>query len=125
MQLRRSYKQKFKNTGLTVIVLSVLALFAVMSDEGLCIFKRATTIPCAGCGMSRAFVEIYKLNFTAAFSYNLLAIPLVITFIFLAILFVIKRELFFLLFKIKLPIWSKVLLGAVLIVNWIVNVVRL
>ena len=125
MQLWRSYKQKFKNTGLTVIILSVLALFLLMSDEGLCMFKRITGIPCAGCGMTRAFLELYKLNIAAAFSYNLLALPLLIAFIILAALFVIKREMFFKIFKIKLPIWGNILLAVILIANWIVNLIRL
>ncbi len=42
----------------------------------LCVFKRLTGYPCAGCGMTRAFVSILSGDLYAAWHYNALSIPL-------------------------------------------------
>lgn len=54
-----------------------------------CIFKHFLHIPCPGCGLTRAFREILKLNFIKAFSYNYLSIIILIVLIILNIAMVI------------------------------------
>jgi hypothetical protein len=54
-----------------------------------CLFKLTIHISCPGCGMTRAFRQIFNLNFLEAFNYNILAIPLFIILILLNILLLI------------------------------------
>ncbi len=50
-------------------------------DE-LCLIKNITGFPCPGCGMTRAHIEVLKLNFKRAFFYHPLFIfPSIIFFI--------------------------------------------
>ncbi|WP_300368448.1 DUF2752 domain-containing protein [Brachyspira sp.] len=50
-------------------------------DE-LCLIKNITGFPCPSCGMTRAYIEVFKLNFNKAFHYHPLFIfPSIIFFI--------------------------------------------
>ncbi len=44
----------------------------------LCIIKNLFGISCPGCGLTRGFISILKLDFKAATQYNVLSIPLFI-----------------------------------------------
>lgn len=48
-----------------------------------CPFKNLFGIPCAGCGMTRAFIALIQLDFKSAFNYH----PLVFGIPFIAIVF--------------------------------------
>ena len=62
--------------GLTALLLLVAlgyGLWVALSGHGLpCLFHRFTGLLCPGCGMSRAMGALLRLDFPAAFSYNLL-----------------------------------------------------
>lgn len=86
--------------------------FGVSLDEALehlpifCPFKAITGIPCPGCGMTRAFLELAEGDFVAAFQLNPFSIPFFLGLIFSA-------------FKFHLPVSGEVrsyLLGFVLVV---------
>ena len=71
-----------------------------------CLFKAITGIPCPGCGMTRAFLELAEGDFVAAFQLNPFSIPFFLVLIFSA-------------FKFHLPVSGEVrsyLLGIVLTV---------
>jgi len=71
-----------------------------------CPFKAITGIPCPGCGMTRAFLELAEGDFVAAFQLNPFSIPFFLGLIFSA-------------FKFHLPVSGEVrsyLLGFVLVV---------
>ncbi|MCL2013956.1 MAG: DUF2752 domain-containing protein [Oscillospiraceae bacterium] len=126
--LWRSFKflqKEAKRAGPAIIVLLGFALFFFLSDEGICVFRRFTGIPCFGCGLTRGFLSVFRLDFVAAFSYNLLAVPLFFALIFFAAVFIFKREFFFKLIRIKLPVWAYAAAGAAAFANWGVNIVRL
>ena len=42
----------------------------------LCPIKNIFKVSCFGCGMTRGFISILNLDFKAAFTYNVLSIPL-------------------------------------------------
>lgn len=54
-----------------------------------CLFKKIIHIPCPGCGLTRAFKLILKLNLLDAIKYNILSIPLFILLIILNALLII------------------------------------
>lgn len=88
----------------------VIHLFGLSRDEAIehlpifCLFKAITGIPCPGCGMTRAFLELAKGDFVTAFQLNPLSIPFFLVLIFSA-------------FKFRLPVSGEIrsyLLGFVL-----------
>ncbi|WP_086329406.1 DUF2752 domain-containing protein [Candidatus Enterococcus mansonii] len=41
-----------------------------MNNLELCIFKHTFGVPCPGCGMTRAFIHLFHLDFKEAFYYH-------------------------------------------------------
>ncbi len=72
--------KKNKQALLSIIVGFVffvsLCLITLKYNISLCIFNNLFGIPCPGCGMTRAFISIIKLDFVSAFQYNITSIPL-------------------------------------------------
>ena len=81
-----------------IIIPFILIVFGIVELIGMdipCLFKLIFDIPCPGCGMTRAFRQILKLNFKKAMYYNILSVPLLIVIIILIICLVkdfIKKE---------------------------------
>ncbi|MCI9177513.1 MAG: DUF2752 domain-containing protein [Clostridia bacterium] len=70
---------RLKNASIFMILISFLCLVANLPVT--CIFKSVTGISCPACGMTRAFLAIFRFDFWAATWQNLFSIPL---FVFLA-----------------------------------------
>lgn len=115
----------FKKSGLTILVLLGLFLLLVIFGGGLCVFKRLTGIPCPGCGLTRGFLAILRLDFSSAFSYNILVIPLFLCMCAAALLFFFDRKHFKAFMRIKLPVFVYAALGVLVAVSWIINIIRL
>ena len=70
---------KLKNLG--IFTLTVLLYIAFMTITGIgCPIRWFTGISCPGCGMSRAFISLLRLDFAAAFRYHPMIYPLLIFF---------------------------------------------
>lgn len=66
----------------TIIILLSSALLVVMTGTP-CILKQLTGIPCPGCGMTRAYTSLMKLDFYKAFTMHpLFFVPPLVPFIF-------------------------------------------
>ena len=91
-----------------------------------CFFKTITSIPCPGCGMTRAIKEIFQFHFDKAFFYNILSIPLFFYLLFFNcllvydILFKKNKSLFFLKFTEN----HSFLFLFFLILSWFVNIIH-
>ena len=65
-----------KNKSIVILALLPLIfyfgvlLFTRYNTHSVCIFKFLTDIDCPGCGITRAFSELFKLNFKEAYNYN-------------------------------------------------------
>ena len=94
----------------------------------ICFFKKVTGIPCPGCGMGRATIELFKGKIFSSFDFNILCIPFTITVLIVLCLLIVdlakREELVFrcLYFEFKTP--YKQILLVVIITNWIVNIIR-
>lgn len=77
---------KRRNTLLLFGGMIVLLGFITISGIG-CPFRFFTGIPCAGCGMTRAYLSLLSLDFKRAFDYH----PLFWTIPVLLLLFLLKE----------------------------------
>jgi len=94
----------------------------------VCLFKLATGIPCPGCGMGRATLEIMKGNFGSSFMYNILCIPftiaVIVSFAWLIIDLYQKKETFFPFISSPIKLPYKILLFSILAFSWVINIIR-
>lgn len=62
------------------IIVLMAAVF--IFTGGQCLIKKITGFPCPSCGLTRAIVELLKLNFQGSLYYNPLAIPIILILIY-------------------------------------------
>jgi len=110
---------------------SALVIFDRYSNhqhKTVCIFKLATGIPCAGCGMGRATLELMKGKFVSSFYYNILCIPfsfaVITSLVWLLIDVFQRKETFFSFINSKISLPSQILLFILFAVSWGINIIR-
>ncbi len=59
--------RKVKNYIPLLMALLVVAAFMLLSNVDLCIFRRVTGLPCPSCGMTRAYISLFKGDIANAF----------------------------------------------------------
>ena len=94
-----------------------------------CLFKLVTGHPCPGCGMGRATLALFHGNIPASFSYNILCLPFTLAMI-VALLWAIAditkhSESFIKFIRKDISINFKVILFAIILTDWVVNLIRL
>jgi len=72
-------KQQAKRIIL-IYAMGVLSIFIVLNTSFSipCIFKKITSVPCPGCGLSRSFVLMSQLKLIEAIKMNISFLPLII-----------------------------------------------
>ena len=79
-----------------IVFFCILYVYNKFCSFSLCPIKNIFGFSCFGCGLTRGFVAILKLDFKSAVRYNILSIPLFIGILlyccFLVIDFVYKKE---------------------------------
>lgn len=98
-----------KNGIICVIILIFLLLFFK------CPMKLLFDIPCPGCGMTRAIISLLKFDFKVSFTYNPLAIFVLLALVY----FIFIRK--FLKIPSKFEKLYLVLLAVSLVVLWILR----
>lgn len=58
-------KEKLKTLSILVVLVAAMYLLKIP-----CPLNRITGIPCPGCGMTRAYLSLLRLDFAAAFRFN-------------------------------------------------------
>lgn len=77
-----------KNCGILLLVGGLYFIFVKIVGSGIpCVFNLITGLHCPGCGISRMFLSLAKLDFAAAFKYN----ALILTASPIAAIFVIRH----------------------------------
>jgi len=77
-----------------------------------CVFLEIFGIPCPGCGMTRAFLSLLKLDFYSAVKYNVLIFSMPYVFMYM-------------FFDLKHKMHSKIMIGIALlaIINWVIKLI--
>ncbi len=60
---------------LSIVLVAVVVTPFDSADVTLCVIKNVTGLPCAGCGLTRAFVYLMHGNIQSAVKHNPLIIP--------------------------------------------------
>ncbi|GDX53208.1 hypothetical protein LBMAG27_22550 [Bacteroidota bacterium] len=109
-------------------VLIVYDNYLIHSHKTLCMFKLITGIPCPGCGMGRATLELFNGNISQSFQYNILCIPFtigIVSSLFWMIFDLINnKETFFCFLKMNLKSKYKILLISIIMIDWSINIIR-
>ena len=116
-----------KKTSLNILMISgVIFSVIIFLIRPECIFKKLFSLPCPTCGLTRAIISIFYLDFVGAFKLNILSIPLVFSFSLFCILYLIylifKRDYIFNLIDFFKR--NYILIILFLIFSWGVNVVK-
>jgi hypothetical protein len=86
-----------------------------------CIFHTVTGLHCPGCGISRMFLSIARLDFKTAFQYN----PLIFTISPIALFFIIRHYVLYIIYgKRKSEKFEMVLLVIALVLLIIFGILR-
>lgn len=117
---------RLKN-GVLLFVIIVLSVIFLLGFDIDCLFKTTFHIPCPGCGLTRAFIEIVNFRFINSFNYNILGLPL---FIFLIITFIVLIKDFicnnnsYIKFINKLFNKYYIVIIILLLISWFINIIR-
>ena len=83
---------------ISILFLETVLLYVVLNFNIGCFFKNKLNFNCPGCGLTRAFIAIFNLDFINAFKYNIISIPLFMMIIYFNMLLlydiIFKQRLF-------------------------------
>ncbi len=110
--------------GFLILFLVCFLYFIFVKIVGFgipCIFHTVTGLHCPGCGISRMFIALFKLDFKAAFQYNALIFALSP----IALFFIVRHYVLYILYgKRKSEKFETVLLIIALILLIIFGILR-
>ena len=74
-----------------LIILFTYLIYYLFTGNGIpCIFKKLTGLYCPGCGITRMFLSLLRLDIYQAFRYNPLVFILLVSYIFFTIIDLVK-----------------------------------
>lgn len=106
------------------VILSVVGLAFILYffDIKFCPFFNIFKIPCPACGLTRAFILIFKFKFLESLKYNILALPFVIfSFIYIILLMTKRIDLLY-SFLNKYKKMLIVLTITIMLIVWFINI---
>lgn len=90
-------KQTLRSVCVGFAFFILLFFLTEIFDSSLCLINRIFGVKCFGCGMTRGFISILKLDFLSAYKYNILSIPLFFALFIYSLLavidFIFKKDL--------------------------------
>lgn len=96
---------------LSISIYFIFAYTMLHYLDTTCVFLKFIGIPCPGCGMTRAFISLIKLDFVKAIKYNIVIffMPYIFMYIFLD-------------FKHKIHNVILIIIAVIAIINWLIKV---
>lgn len=82
MILKYLYHNKWYSIPILYFIVSVILKMQGVDITIPCIFNFLFDVNCPGCGMTRSFIELLKLNFTKSLEYNVLTLPIGVSMIY-------------------------------------------
>ena len=73
-----------------IILVTYLIYYLFTGNEIPCIFKKITGLYCPGCGITRMFFSLLRLDIYRAFRYNPLVFILLVSYLFYTIIDLVK-----------------------------------
>lgn len=114
-------KSKCKWLFLDFLMLGVLSLILNMLNIRICPFYRLFKIPCPGCGLTRGFLALLKLDILKSLSYNVLCIPILVIFGIYLLFIIFNKEKILMNWLNKYKVLLIVVCLLVLIIVFIIN----
>lgn len=74
---------------MSLIILLVSGILVVFVFDIKCIFKKIFHIACPGCGLTRGFRSLLRLDIKEAIYYNILTIPIFLFLLITSLVFII------------------------------------
>ena len=90
-----------KHFKLLLVIAIVLNILYIFIFQPACPWKKNFNIECAGCGLTRMFISLYKLDIYQAFRYNPLMFCLLVIFIIYGLYILICKIIHKKYYKIK------------------------
>ena len=81
--------KRFKNILILLFVILFILIVVCGTIKLDCIFKKLFNISCPGCGLTRSFRALLRLNIITSFKYNIFG-PILFIIIIIGIIFLIK-----------------------------------
>ena len=78
----RDRKHSLYCVGAGFVLFFILYLFSKVFNGSVCLLKNLFGISCFGCGLTRGFICILRLDFLSATKYNVLSVPLFFGIVF-------------------------------------------
>ena len=105
---------KYKRIWLVFIIAVYFAIaYTLMKYFNIsCVFTEFLGIPCPGCGMTRAFLSVLKMDVYSAVKYNV--VIFFMPYVFAYIMFDFKHKVHNVLMSI---------IGIIAVVNWIIKII--
>jgi hypothetical protein len=83
MIIKYLYINRYYSIAILYFLLSVfLNKQGIVNVTVPCLFNFLFDIHCPGCGFTRSFIELLKLNFKESLQYNILSLPIIFFIIF-------------------------------------------
>lgn len=69
-------RHALRSLGAGLVFFAALYIFNRFFSVSVCLVKNIFGVNCPGCGLTRGFISVLRLDFKSAFSYHVLAVPL-------------------------------------------------
>lgn len=106
---------------LDILILGVLSLILSIFNIRICPFYRIFKVPCPGCGLTRGFIALFNLDILKSLSYNILCIPILISFCIYLLFIIFNKENLLITWLNKYKKLLIIVCSFILIIVFIIN----
>ena len=112
----------YKKNIVLLCIIAIIAFFLIFLDIKVCLFHNIFKIPCASCGMTRAYSLILEGSIIESFKYNILAFPLLILVILVVLFLMFDKQQRIIKFTKKYKLILIIIAGILSLISFIINI---